>query len=147
MISWLFEIDSLRLSTKDVTWSSTSYSGVVITDSFSGITMRWDISGNGLIAPNEMEFEVSYALFREHFMEVPADCIFFCIPKRIIMCLVQGDEVHIYLEFRQTACEQLTVATKDIPSIWSDTDRVAFDSVCHLHPVIMFCGHDIDGLA
>jgi hypothetical protein len=59
MISWLFEIDALRLSTKDVTWSATAYSGHVITDSFSGVTMRWNLGGNGLILPNEMTFEVS----------------------------------------------------------------------------------------
>lgn len=59
MISWLFEIDTLKLSTKDVTWSAVDYSGIVIPDSFSGITMRWNIAGNGLIAPNEMTFDVS----------------------------------------------------------------------------------------
>jgi hypothetical protein len=59
MISWLFEIDTLRLSTKDVTWNTTDYSGVILADSFSGITMRWNIAGNGLIAPNEMSFDVS----------------------------------------------------------------------------------------
>lgn len=59
MISWLFEIDTLKLSTKNVTWSEVDYSGIVIPDSFSGITMRWNIAGNGLIAPNEMTFDVS----------------------------------------------------------------------------------------
>lgn len=59
MISWLFEIDTLRLSTKDVTWNAIGYSGVILADSFSGITMRWNIAGNGLIAPNEMSFDVS----------------------------------------------------------------------------------------
>ena len=59
MISWLFEIDTLKLSTKNVTWSAVDYSGIVIPDSFSGITMRWNIAGNGLIAPNEMTFDVS----------------------------------------------------------------------------------------
>ncbi|MDY0251164.1 MAG: tail fiber domain-containing protein [Pseudomonas sp.] len=59
MISWLFEIATLKLSTKNVTWSEVDYSGIVIPDSFSGITMRWNIAGNGLIAPNEMIFDVS----------------------------------------------------------------------------------------
>src|SRR6056297_3575435 len=61
MISWLFEIDTLKLSTKDVTYSGDDYSGIVIPDSFSGVSMRWNIGGNGLIAPNEMEFDVSNA--------------------------------------------------------------------------------------
>jgi len=59
MISWLFEVGSLRLSTKNVTWNSTTYTGVVIPSTFSGVTMRWDIAGNGLIAPNELTFDVS----------------------------------------------------------------------------------------
>jgi len=61
MISWLFEIGALNLSTKDVTWNSTNYSGVITSDSFSGISLRWNIAGNGLIAPNEMEFDISNA--------------------------------------------------------------------------------------
>jgi hypothetical protein len=59
MIDWLFEIDTLKLSTKATTYGGNSYSGVVIAKSFSGIQLKWDISGNGLIAPNEMTFEVS----------------------------------------------------------------------------------------
>jgi hypothetical protein len=47
------------LSTKDVTYSGDNYSGIVIPESFSGISMRWNIGGNGLIAPNEMIFDVS----------------------------------------------------------------------------------------
>jgi len=59
MISWLFEIGTKNLSTKNLTWDSKTYSGLVIPSSFYGVTMRWDISGSGLIAPNDMEFEVS----------------------------------------------------------------------------------------
>lgn len=59
MISWLFEIDTINLSTKNVTWNSTNYTGLIIPSSFSGVTMRWDISGNGLIAPGDLSFEVS----------------------------------------------------------------------------------------
>ena len=59
MISWLFEIDTVKLSTKDVSYSGNDYSGLVIPESFSGISMRWNIGGNGLITPNELEFDVS----------------------------------------------------------------------------------------
>lgn len=59
MISWLFEIDTLKLSTKEVSWSGNDYDPVIIASSFSGIKMRWNISGNGLIAPNDVNFAVS----------------------------------------------------------------------------------------
>jgi hypothetical protein len=59
MITWVFETSTKNLSTKDVTWNLTNYSGDIITNSFSGITMRWNMGGNGLISPNEMTFEVS----------------------------------------------------------------------------------------
>ena len=59
MISWLFEIDALKLSTKDVTYSAVDYSGIIISDSFNGVSLRWNISGNGLIAPNDLQFDVS----------------------------------------------------------------------------------------
>jgi len=60
-ISWLFEIDTYKWSTKAVTFSAVDYTAKVFPDSFGGISMGWDISGGGLIYPSDLEFEVDNA--------------------------------------------------------------------------------------
>jgi len=60
-ISWLFEIDTYKWSTKAVTFSAVDYTAKVFPDSFRGITMGWDINGGGLIYPSDLEFEIDNA--------------------------------------------------------------------------------------
>ena len=57
-ISWLFEIDTYRWSTKTVTYNAVTYTAKVLPDSFDGIQMRWDVSRRGLITPSDLSFEV-----------------------------------------------------------------------------------------
>jgi len=57
-ISWLFEIDAYRWSTKTVTYNAVNYTAKVLPDSFDGIQMRWDVSRRGLITPSDLSFEV-----------------------------------------------------------------------------------------
>jgi len=59
-ISWLFEINSYRYSTKTTTYNGDSYLAKIIPDSFNGVTMRCSIDGH-LLAPNDVEFEISNA--------------------------------------------------------------------------------------
>jgi len=57
-ISWLFEIDTYHWSTKSVTFGSTNYTAKILPDSFDGISMRWDVSRQGLITPSDLSFEI-----------------------------------------------------------------------------------------
>jgi len=59
MIDWLFEIDTLKLSTKPCTYGGNTYTQAIIPDSFSGVNLRWSVAGNGLIAPSNITFDVS----------------------------------------------------------------------------------------
>ena len=58
-MKWIVDIGTLHISLIDTIYDAVSYAGDIIGDSFSGISMRWNISGNGLIAPNEVTFDVS----------------------------------------------------------------------------------------
>ncbi|NCC45139.1 MAG: hypothetical protein EOM18_16505, partial [Clostridia bacterium] len=60
ILTWLFEIGSLpiRISTKTITYGGNVYTAAVDPNSFNGVTMRWDISGSGLIAPNDLTFDI-----------------------------------------------------------------------------------------
>jgi len=67
-ISWLFEIEHYRWSTKNVTHDNTAYTAKILPDSFDGIPMRWDITNRGLITPSDLSFDVENTdgyLFRE----------------------------------------------------------------------------------
>src|SRR6056297_3200912 len=58
-ISWLFKIDDTYYwSTKAVTFGSTNYTAKILPDSFDGISMRWDVSRQGLITPSDLSFEI-----------------------------------------------------------------------------------------
>lgn len=57
-ISWLFEIDTNRWSTKTVTFLAVDYTAKIYPESFGGISMGWDITGGGLVFPSDLEFEI-----------------------------------------------------------------------------------------
>lgn len=57
-VHWLFEINSNYYSTKDVTWSSTSYSAKILPDSFNRVQSGYNLGGH-LITPGEFEFKFS----------------------------------------------------------------------------------------
>lgn len=58
--NWLFVIGSSYYSTKAITILGHSYLARIIPDSFSGISLRCDVSSR-LFQPNECEFEISNA--------------------------------------------------------------------------------------
>ena len=60
-ISWLFQIETNRWSTKAVTFGAVDYTASVLPDSFDGISMRWDAQSQGLITPSELDFEIANA--------------------------------------------------------------------------------------
>jgi len=57
-ISWLFEIDTYKWSTKAVTFSAVNYTAKVDPKSFSGVKMGWD-NRSGLIYPSELQFKIN----------------------------------------------------------------------------------------
>ena len=67
-VTWLFEVGVIYSSTQKVSWDGKSYIPRIVPNSFSGITMRWDISGNSLIAPNDVQFDFYTAIGYEAFL-------------------------------------------------------------------------------
>ena len=61
IVSWLFEVGSYKWSTKKVVYSTATYTAKVLPESFSGITMRWDVGRRGLITPSDLSFEIDNA--------------------------------------------------------------------------------------
>ena len=60
-LTWTFETGAYFWAFEPITVGGHAHTAKVIADSFSGIVMRWDLAGNGLIAPNEVTFDVSDA--------------------------------------------------------------------------------------
>ena len=58
-VVWLVALGAYRWSTQAITHSGTNYTASIIPDTFSGVTMRWDARGKGLIAPSEVSFDVA----------------------------------------------------------------------------------------
>lgn len=57
---WLFDIGTAKYSTEDVHVNAVmgDYLGRVIPDSFSGVSLRWNIGSSALISPNEVSFDL-----------------------------------------------------------------------------------------
>lgn len=56
---WLFDIgDDTHYSTQDILHSGTQYYGRIIPDSFSGISVKWNIGSSYLMTPNEITFDI-----------------------------------------------------------------------------------------
>ena len=56
-------------------------------------------------------------------------------------------EVHIDFILRDTTGHQLTITTEDISTAGPNADAIAFQTVCHLCPIVFLRGHDIHGFA
>ena len=83
----------------------------------------------------------------ENLAESVTHRIYLAIPKRIALFEGGSLEVDENLIFRDAAGHQLTVTAEDVASVRFHADRVALQSVCHLRPVLLFGGHDIECLA
>jgi hypothetical protein len=57
-VSWLFEVNTYKMSTQATDYGGLSYSAKIIPESFKGITMKWDLSGH-LMSPGQLTFEIS----------------------------------------------------------------------------------------
>ena len=60
---------------------------------------------------------------------------------------MQGVEIHIYLIFRQRTGYQFSVATQNVASVGRHFHVGALLPRCHVHPILLVCGHYIERLA
>jgi len=65
----LVEIGSYKWATLAASYGGNAYSGIIVPESFSGVTCRLDIESSGLVAVNDLSFDVfnsSGAITSEH---------------------------------------------------------------------------------
>lgn len=82
----------------------------------------------------------------ENVAEALADRVYFLVPERVVLkgC---GLKVDIDLVFWNTGSHQLTVTAEDVASVRLNTDRVTFQTVGDLRPILLFGSHGVEGFA
>ena len=92
----------------------------------------------------EVFLEVRLAQVWEYLVQAKTDGVLLGIPQRVVLCIFQRLEVHEDLKLRQRTCHQLSGTTQDVASVWLHGYGISLLPFCHLHPVIMLGGHDVE---
>lgn len=99
-----------------------------------------------LVSLFQVLLEFLCRLLWEYLMQPHADRVHFLPPDRVLL-LATSLEVHEDFVLRYRACHQLSVTAEDVSAFRFHADTVAFQTVCHIRPVLFLRRHDIEGFA
>ena len=105
------------------------------------------VGGHFVTAFLQVLLELGSRALWEYLVQTLADRVELVEPQRVAVHEGGSLKVHVNLILRYRACHELSVATQDIATIGLYLYRVALQAVCHLRPVLLLGGHDIEGLA